>query len=171
MRTTRLSNLWSFNRLRCRGEVLPKESSLQCSIESLEDSSLERIHDCLKRINTRLWRELRNGFLMSCYVGLYSVGFSNAEKSRDWREVNRRTVSSLNRFATSTTENERHIYLQEALRRISHKLFLVQLALNKKTDRPTMEEKCTIQSFETELCHLSCLLGAVCKVQKPPVTW
>ena len=170
MRTTPLPNLWSFDRLRCRGEVLSKASTLHCSIASLENSSLERIHYCLKTINTRLWGELRKGVLTSCYAGLYSVGFNKTEKEHDWREVNRRTVSSLSSFATSTTEKERHIYLQEALRRIGHKLFLVQLALKKKANRPTMEEKFTIQSFETELCHLSCLLGAILKVQKPSVT-
>jgi hypothetical protein len=169
MRTTPLSNLWSSSRLRFRDEALSKVSTLQCSIALLEGSSLERIHYCLKKINSRLWRELRNGSLTSCYVGLYNVGCQNIKKDRDWREVNRRTVSSLNRFATSTTEKERHVCLQEALRRIGHKLFLVQLALKKKTDRPTMEEKCTIQSFETELRHLSCLLGAIHKVQKSPV--
>lgn len=170
MRTTPLLNLLSFNRLGYRGEVLPRAFNLQCSIASTANLSLERIHYCLKKINSQLWRELRNGSLTSCYAGLYGVGVNNTEKHRDWREVNRRTVSSLNRFSTSKTEKERHIYLQKALRCIGRKLLLVQLALKKKTDRPTMKERCTIQKFETELCHLSCLLGAIHQVQKHPVT-
>ena len=150
---------------------MPRRFTLPSSLPPPAASRLDKVHYCLKNINARLWRELRNGALASCYVGLHSVRFTNAEQDLDWREMNRRTISSLRRFVTARTNTERHTCLQEALHRIGQKLFLVKLALKRKAERPTKEEKYAIQRYETELNRLFSLLGTLPEDSGPRVPY
>jgi hypothetical protein len=118
-------------------------------------ASLEEIHRSLKRINARLWKELRNGVLASCHAGLYSVHVDEAGELLDWREVNRRTVSALRRFETATREEERCSSLKESMDRIGQKLFIVQRAAIRKSDTLAGDEKQELQRNEAELWRLS----------------
>ena len=131
---------------------------------------LEKIHYSLKNLNAQLWRELRNGDLASFYVGIYYVSIADSARSRDWREVNRRTVSLLRCFSTTQCAQERHTCLLGALDGIAEKLLLVQLALQRKAHRPTLQEDYAIQRYVTALYHLSCFLGACHEDLQPPVT-
>ena len=153
-------NLCRFDKLRWKCGDLMEAFTLHSSAAPSAVVSLEGIHYCLRDINTGLWRELRNGALSSCYVGLHRVWLDSGSKAGDWWELNRQTVSSLNGFSRCETDKERHRFLKEALGRIDEKLFLVRLALKRKTIAPTKAEKYTIQSYEAELFRLSCLLGA-----------
>jgi hypothetical protein len=69
------------------------------------------------------------------------------------------------------TEKQRHSCLQGALDGIGQKLWLVQLALKRKADTPTKEEKSTIQSYEAELYRLCSLLRIWVEGQKPAVPY
>jgi hypothetical protein len=169
MRASLVSNLSCFHKLRCRCGVVLKAFAVRFSLASPAVVSLEKIHSGLKKINGRLWRELRGGALAGCYVGLYRVRFDSGAQALHWREVNRKTVSCLHGFATSATEKQRHSCLQGALEGIAQKLGLVQLALKRKADTPTKEEKCTIQSYEAELHRLCSLLRIWVEGQEPAV--
>jgi hypothetical protein len=160
MRTSRFSELCRFDKLIGRCRVFLKAFTLRSGAVPSAVVSLESIHYCLKEINAGLWRELRNGALSSCYVGLYRVRLDSGAKADDWRELNRQTVSSLNGFSRCENDKERHGFLEEALCRIGEKLLLVRLTLKRKAITPTKAEKYAIQSYEAELYRLSCLLGA-----------
>ena len=113
------------------------------------------IYQRLKEINSLLWRELRTGVLASCHAGLYRVRLINSGEHLDWREVNRKTVSSLHPLDTSHTDKERRACLQEALDCIDQKLLIVQLAAMDKGDRISIEEYEAIHRCKTELLRLS----------------
>lgn len=169
MRASLVSNLSGFAKLRWGCGTALNAFSPRFSSAAVAGGSLEKIHDCLKKTNAGLWRELRGGALAGCYVGLYRVRFNSGAQALHWREVNRKTVCCLHGFATSATEKERHSCLQGALEGIGQKLGLVQLALKRKADTPTKEEKCTIQSYEAELHRLCSLLRILPEGQEPAV--
>jgi hypothetical protein len=160
MRASLVSNLSGFAKLRWRCGKALNAFTPRFSSAAVPGGSLEKIHDCLKKTNAGLWRELRGGALAGCYVGLYSVRLNYGSNESDWRELNRKTVSCLRGFTIAQSDKQRHSYLEQALERIAQKLGLVQLALKRKADTPTMEESRTIQSYQAELYRLSCLLGA-----------
>ena len=120
-----------------------------------ESYSLDEIHRRLKRINSRIWVELRQGVFSSCHAGLYSVNLQEGGEPLDWREINRRTVAALHRFETSINDDERRISLNEALDLIGQKLLLVQKAALRKADRLNQEEEQEIKKNEAELWRLS----------------
>ena len=148
--------------------MLLQKWNLMSSSSIPDFPKLERIHYSLKNINAQLWRELRNGDLARCYVGHHSVTITDSTRDRDWREVNRRTVSLLQRFSTTQATQERHTCLVEALDSIAEKILLVQLALRRKAHRPTLQEDCSVQRYVTALHHLSCFLGACHEDLQPP---
>jgi hypothetical protein len=135
--------------------ILNRQPAKVAQKDSYDPCSLEEIHSRLKTINANLWRELRTGALSSCHAGLYTVRLNNSEESRDWREVNRRTVAALHRFETATTDQERRASLIEALDRIGEKLQLVHKAALRKADRLNSEEEREIRKNEAELWRLS----------------
>ena len=117
--------------------------------------SFEEIHRRLRVMNSQIWKELRQGTLASCYVGLHTVHLEEKGESLDWREINRRAVSALNRFDTATDNEQRRDSLNEALDRIGQKLLLVRKAALRKADRLNPEEEGEIQRNEAELWRLS----------------
>jgi hypothetical protein len=120
-----------------------------------ESPSLEEIHQRVRALNARLWKELRTGVLAGCYVGLYHVRLGSPLHSPDWREVNRKTVSALHRLETARSDEERCQSLSEALETIRQKLQLVKKAAWSKAARLCPEEERELQRNEMELQRLS----------------
>jgi hypothetical protein len=118
---------------------------------------LKEIHLALKRINSHIWRELRVGALAGCHALLYTVRLEEGGEVLDWREVNRRLVSSLHGFETAATDNERHRSLMEALDRIGQKLHIVKEVTALKGDA-IQKEREELERNEAELWRLSRLL-------------
>jgi hypothetical protein len=117
----------------------------------------EDIHLALKRINSRIWKELRVGALAGCHALLYTVRLEEGGESLDWREVNRRLVSSLHGFETAATDSERHRSLMEALDRIGQKLYIVKEVTALKAESIPKERE-ELERNEAELWRLSRLL-------------
>jgi hypothetical protein len=117
----------------------------------------EEIHLALKRINSRIWKELRVGALAGCHALLYTVRLEEGGESLDWREVNRKLVSSLHGFEVAATDSERHRSLMEALDRIGQKLHIVKEVTALKGDSIPKERE-ELERKEAELWRLSRLL-------------
>ena len=128
------------------------------SPEPTASCSFQDIHRRLRAMNSQLWKELRQGTLSSCYVGLHAVHLEEKGQSLDWREVNRRTVAALHRFETAIDDEQRRDSLNEALDRIGQKLLLVRRAALRKADKLNSEEEREIQRNEAELWRLSRLV-------------
>ena len=135
--------------------ILSRKPMKSSPPDSYGSFTLEEVHHHLKTINSNLWRELRTGVLSGCFAGLHSVRLSPSDESLDWREANRRTVSALRRFETTTSHKERRASLIEALERIGQKLLLVQKAALRKAERLSLEEEREVQKYESELWRLS----------------
>jgi hypothetical protein len=121
------------------------------------EPGLEEIHLAFKRINSHIWRELRVGALAGCHALLYAVRLEEGGDVLDWREVNRRLVSSLHGFETAATDNERYRRLVEALDRIGQKHEIVKEVAALKGDS-IQEERAELERTEAELWRLSRLL-------------
>jgi hypothetical protein len=122
-----------------------------------QESAPKEIHLALRRINSRIWSELRVGALTGCNALLYTVRLEEDGKILDWREVNRRLVSRLHGFETASTDSERYKSLAEALDRIGQKLQIVnEVAALKGDSGPEEQEE--LKQDEAELWRLSRLL-------------
>ncbi len=120
-----------------------------------ENRKLNEIHYRLRTINARLWKQLRVGALRSCYIGLSVVAIEEEGELLSWREVNRKTVSSLHRFETVTTDMECRMSIHEALGRIGQKLLLVRKSALRKGNKLNPEEAGEICTIERELSRIS----------------
>jgi hypothetical protein len=129
--------------------------------------TLDLIHRHLRQINSRLWRELRTGFLAACHIGLYEVRLHGPNEELDWRELHRRTVSSLARFRNVRFEKERVECLVRASDCIGQKLRIVKLAAKRKSDQMDFLEEKTVYNFETGLLRLSLLLRTYAEAMEP----
>ena len=136
-------------------KILGRKSVQSSFPESDDCQSLEEIHRCLRAMNSHLWRELRQGVLSSCYVGLFTVQLEESGEHLDWREINRRTLAALHRFETATTDEQRRASLNDALDRIGQKLLLVHKAARRKGEELNLEEEREIQGMEAKLWRLS----------------
>jgi hypothetical protein len=145
-----------------RGSLLPHENSSDgkgSTLPAAQGPALKEIHLALKRINSRIWRELRVGALAGCHALLYTVQLEEGGEVLDWREVNRRLVSPLRGFESPSTDNERYKSLAEALDRIGQKLQIVnEVAALKGDSGPEEQEE--LKQDEAELWRLSRLLGS-----------
>lgn len=119
-----------------------------------QEPGLEEIHRALKRINSHIWRELRVGALAGCHALLYTVRLEEGGDVLDWREANRRLVSSFHDFETAAADNERYRSLIEALDRIGQKLQIVKEVAALKADF-IQEEREELERNEAELWRLS----------------
>jgi len=119
-----------------------------------QEAGLEEIHLALKRINSHIWRELRVGALAGCHALLYTVRLETGGDLLDWRETNRRLVSSLHGFDTAATDSERYRRLIEALDRIGQKHQIVKEVVALKADS-IREEREELERTEAELWRLS----------------
>jgi len=126
------------------------------------EPALDAIHLALKRINCRIWRELRVGALAGCHALLYTVCLEEGGVLLDWREANRRLVSSLHGFETASTDNERYMSLTEAIDRIGQKLQIINEVAALKADAISEEHGEFVQN-DAELWRLSRLLLSCCR--------
>jgi len=120
-----------------------------------ENRRPNKIHYRLRTINARLWKQLRVGALRGCFVVLSVVAIEEEGELLSWRDVNRKTVSSLRRFETATTDRECRMSLDEALKRIRQKLLLVRKSALRKGNRLNPEEAGEICTIERELSRIS----------------
>ena len=123
--------------------------------------SLEEIHGCLSKINSRLWRELRTGALSGCHALLYTVVFCELGEKIGWREVNRKAVAALHHFKTAATESERCASLQDALKSVSQKVSIAKYAALQKAETLERDEEKAVVASEAELLGLSRLLWSL----------
>jgi hypothetical protein len=143
-----------------RGSLRPHMKSADAMGSNLaagQGPSLKAIHLALKKINSRIWRELRVGALVGCHARLYTVRLEEGGEVLDWREVNRRLVSSLHASERAATDNERYESLVEALDRIGQKLHIVKEVAVSKGDSLQKEQE-ELERNEAELWRLSRLL-------------
>lgn len=120
-----------------------------------ENRRLNETHHRLRTINARLWKQLRVGVLRGCYAGLSIVVIEQEGELLSWRDVNRKTVSTLHRFETATTSKGCCMSLHEALERIRQKLLLVRKSALRKGKRLNPEEAGEIHTIERELSRIS----------------
>jgi hypothetical protein len=143
-----------------RGSLRPHMRSgdaMESNITAGQGPGLKAIHLALKRINSSIWRELRVGALAGCHARLYTVRLEEGGEVIDWREVNKRLVSSLHAYETAATDNERYKNLMEALDRIGQKLHIVKEIATLKGNS-IQKEREELERNEAELWRLSRLL-------------
>jgi hypothetical protein len=131
----------------------------EAKVAAGQESTPKEIHLALRRINSRIWSGLRVGALAGCHALLYTIRLEEGGEVLEWRQVNRRLVSPLHGFESSSTDNERYRSLTEALDRIGQKLQIVNMVAASKGDC-IPEEQEELEQDEAELWRLSRLLGS-----------